>query len=93
VNEQKITIEHAGNIYPNPVTDNSRIEISLKEPTPVEFSIYNQVGQLAVAKGELLSSGTNTVIVNTSGLQPGLYLLRITTAKGDLVARRFIKAQ
>jgi len=93
VNEQKITIEKAGNIYPNPVTDNSRIEISLKEPTPVEFSIYNQVGQLAVAKGELLSSGTNTVIVNTRGLQPGLYLLRITTAKGDLVTRRFIKAQ
>ena len=90
-NEHKVTIESVGNIYPNPVTSNSRMEVSLKEPATVEFDIYNQVGQLVLTYGDNLSAGTHSVAVNTSQLKPGLYLLRITTAQGDQVTRRFVK--
>jgi hypothetical protein len=90
MNEHIVLIGEVGDIYPNPVTDNSRIDLSLTEPARVEFSVFNQLGQLVAVKAESLSSGPQTVQIGTGGLKPGLYLLRITTADGDLVTRRFV---
>jgi PKD repeat protein len=93
IHEQKSAIEKVGDIYPNPVNSNSMIEISMKEPTMVELSTYNQLGQIVMAKGHQLSAGTHSIRLITSDLKPGLYLLRITTTEGDLVTRRFVKNQ
>jgi PKD repeat protein len=90
VNEHNVLIGEVGEIYPNPVTDNSRIDLSLTEPARVEFTIFNQLGQLVAVKAESLPSGPQTVQFGTDGLKPGLYLLRITTADGDLMTRRFV---
>ncbi|HPV14937.1 MAG TPA: FlgD immunoglobulin-like domain containing protein [Candidatus Cloacimonadota bacterium] len=54
-------------IYPNPFTDETKIEYNLKEAAPVRLSIYNQRGQL-VRKlvSECKVAGTHTVSWNGS---------------------------
>lgn len=92
IHEQKVTIEKVGDIYPNPVNANSRMDISMAEPTIVTISIFNQLGQLVQNTQADLATGTHTISIQTTTLQPGLYLLRISTEQGDLVAKRFVKA-
>ncbi len=93
INERKVSIENAGMVYPNPVTSNSAIEISMSEPTMVELRVYNQLGQLVELNAITLSRGPHRVDIGAATLEPGLYLMRIYTAAGDVITRRFIKAE
>jgi hypothetical protein len=86
-----MTVEKAGEIYPNPVNSNSGIEITMKKPAALNISIYNQTGQLMKAESLSLDNGTYTLQINASDFPPGFYLYRITSGQGDEMTRKFLK--
>jgi len=93
VPEQKLTLDKVGDIYPNPATDASKLEITIKKPVNIEVSIFGQTGQLMDASEISLNAGTHNIEVEMGSLPAGLYLLRITTAQGEMVSRKFMKAR
>ena len=91
--EQHISLDKVGEIYPNPVNGNAKIDITVKKAVNAEISIYDQTGQLMNTAEIFLSAGTQNMKLNTVSLPVGLYLLRITTEQGEMVSRKFMKAQ
>jgi hypothetical protein len=93
VPEQKISLDKVGDIFPNPVSDNSMIEITTQEPAVVQISVISQTGQIMHSESLSLAVGTVYPEITTKTLPAGLYLLRISTDKGESVIRKFLKAQ
>lgn len=72
-------------IYPNPAYDNVFVET---EGNINEITIYNLYGQqTTVNRQQTTSSG---LIINVEHLNPGIYIVKINTNKGNIV-KQFIK--
>ena len=70
------------NVFPNPATDNVTIESDL-DINSIEISDVN--GRL------IYNTGLNGNSINLSGLQNGLYLIRITAADGSTFTKKIVK--
>ena len=70
------------NVYPNPVTDRLYIDAEVEE-----VEVYDVYGRHQVAK---TSSHQGDLSIDVSGLNSGVYFVRIKTDSGDIV-RRFVK--
>lgn len=67
-------------VYPNPVSD--ILTVSYNEVID-SITIYNMMGQVVIKE----KSSSNTIIVNTSNLTAGTYLVRITSGNNNKVIR------
>jgi PKD repeat protein len=93
VTEQYISLGKVGEVYPNPVNDKAKIDITVKEPVMVEISIFGQTGQLMNLEETYLNKGTNTLSLNTGSLPAGIYIVRVLTWQGEVVSRKFMTVQ
>jgi PKD repeat protein len=91
--EQKAVIDNAGDVYPNPVNDIAKLDITVKKPISLSLSIFGQTGQLMDVREISLSAGTHNIKLDTGNLPVGLYLVRITTGQGEMISRKFMKVQ
>jgi PKD repeat protein len=91
--EQKQTLDKVGDIFPNPVTDNAQLEITVKEPAVLQVCIISQTGQLLEVEALSLPAGAHNYKLETRSLPVGLYLLRISTTQGEMVNRKFMRTQ
>ncbi len=79
-------------VYPNPVTNNFKIDIESDNNSIVKLCIYSITGQKVIEKEFSVTSGTNTLFVNASALQKGSYLLSVFLKDKKLNAfRKFVK--
>lgn len=81
------------NLFPNPATDETNVNIDLKKSGNVTVSIVNLIGQEvnSVNAGNL-SAGNNTVKLNLGNLKAGIYFINVdvdgsTTTKKLTVTR------
>lgn len=66
--------------HPNPFNPTTTITFSLREPTRVNLTIYNAIGQkIADLLNRQMAAGEHSVEFNASGLATGFYLYRIDT--------------
>lgn len=79
ITENKI-VENSVNIYPNPTTNQLNISSSFSID---KIEIYNQLGSLVFQ--------SNSTVNDISTLETGIYLLKIMSKDGAIVAKRFIK--
>ncbi len=93
IGENLVSVEKAGNIYPNPVGSEARVEISLKAPTVVQMTVLNQTGMQLLSTERSYPAGDATLRLDVSNLPSGLYLLKVSTPDGDRFTRRFIRAR
>jgi hypothetical protein len=84
-------IEELGAIYPNPVRDNVRFTISLRQQVQLEVNIMNLVGQRIIHEEFNLAAGKQRIQLNTNGIPSGLYHLQIITSTGESISRKLIK--
>ncbi len=77
-NSEAITI----NAYPNPFSTSTTIEYTVKQPTDVQISIYNYLGEQIDIIQQKLSSGKQQVEWNTNGLPSGVYFCVLKTREG-----------
>ena len=86
-------INNIGEIYPNPVSEISNLDINLSETTDIQISLYNISGQLIREHSQTAYAGRNTVKINVSGLLQGVYFLKIKDNNNKEVIRKFIKQE
>ncbi|MCB2201226.1 T9SS type A sorting domain-containing protein [bacterium] len=79
-------------IKPNPFTTSTAIEYELKQPSLVQFSIFNQLGKLIYQYSEKQQPGIQKLQWNAKDQPEGLYFYQLQTqdqtTKGKLVKVR-----
>ncbi len=81
----QIDAVNAWNISPNPVTTSQalNVEIDATQAFEAEINMYNVAGQLVqTINNQNYGVGTNNVALKTAGLNPGLYIVTITSENG-----------
>lgn len=71
-------------VYPNPATTESILDVFYEKPTAAEIHVYNQNGQRVHAQKIIVASGKNKVPLRTFGFgsfSPGLYFIEVKTAE------------
>ena len=67
-------------IYPNPVSGQARITLSVDRATPVQIDVVDMLGRVRVNTAhDQLSAGAHEIPLSTGELEPGTYLVRITS--------------
>ena len=75
-------------LYPNPFTTSTTIEYELKEPSLVQVSIYNAIGEVVYQiEDRLMPQGIHTVTWSPGPLPPGLYYAVLRSAEGVSVVK------
>lgn len=79
--------------YPNPAEQTLNIEIDLAEERQLEFIITDITGKIIKTLNQNLkqAKGTQTYTYQIGELTEGMYLLIITTDKGEKVSTRIVK--
>ncbi|MCC6838247.1 MAG: T9SS type A sorting domain-containing protein [Bacteroidia bacterium] len=93
INTVAVGVEEISNVasmdvYPNPFSSNTTIEVNLTENQNVKVDVYNVVGQnvFSVNKGTL-STGEHKIALNAEELPAGMYFITLTTEKGRITKR------
>ena len=74
-------------VYPNPTAG----DVTVKCDDMAKVVVYNSLGQVMSTINA--ADGVNEVTVNTSSMQSGVYILRITTNNGQSLQRRVVVAK
>ena len=82
-------MDRAISLYPNPVTDQLRLEWTHEGFRNAGVVITDLAGKVLVE--DVLGAGNGTVSLETGSLAPGLYLLNITDREGRLFVRKFVR--
>lgn len=70
-------------INPNPVMNETMLEIEATKAEKIQINVMDISGKLTdISIGETLSPGTQKIILNTTSILPGIYLIRLTGNKG-----------
>lgn len=90
VNEIGSVIAESGDVFPNPVSNNATVQLSLKQESSVTMNVFNSLGTLVYSDTEQkLSQGKHKFSVDCSGLAAGVYVLQINSGN-DKVTKRFV---
>ena len=82
--EETIILENAFLIYPNPVNESLSIDLKSITSEYVEIAIFTESGLLM--QTNTYHVGQRIIEINTSGLTPGIYFLRL---KNDKINKSF----
>jgi hypothetical protein len=86
-----VYLKDFGDVYPNPVTTDASVNITMKQASKVKVTVVNQIGQVVITNVEALKSGTNRVNLHTASLPQGVYIVKVTSEDGALATRKMIK--
>lgn len=75
-------------LYPNPATDIAYLQVELKDATNGTLTITDAVGRsVSPAKTTAMRSGTTVLEIPTANLAPGMYLINLSTEKGNVAMK------
>jgi len=81
-------------IYPNPVTYQARLMINLKAAALVRFDLIDRAGKVRfTSKNQEFSKGTNRTEIPISGLENGMYFVRLAVNGNVVDSYRFTIAR
>jgi len=81
----------AGPVFPNPVSGEASITITMKQNAKLDFALYGVAGSMVKRYSVQVKNGTQTVTMNVSALHPGIYSLRAVTPGGEIIIRKLVK--
>jgi hypothetical protein len=84
-------VSFAGDIFPNPVTDQTRLSLSLIRPADLTIKIMNQLGQEIQSSRASMISGPQVITIETASFESGFYTLQILDGNGGMLVKKFIK--
>lgn len=76
-------------VYPNPFTNNLKLEINSDKETAVTIRISNALGQPVINRNVILQKGANVVVLSSElqSLKPGMHLLEIISEDGKMTQK------
>jgi len=79
-------------LWPNPAQDELNISLNNSRLGIVPITVIDLTGRTVISESQNMALGVNTLRLNTSDLQPGLYMVRIGNDARS-VAHRFLKVR
>ncbi|MDD2191246.1 MAG: Omp28-related outer membrane protein [Bacteroidales bacterium] len=71
------------NVYPNPVKDIANLEINLNSSSDATIQVLDMLGRNVIDLGrKSMKAGQNTIELNTSNLNNGMYFVKVITNDG-----------
>ena len=66
------------NIYPNPITNSTKILFSIEDNSYVKLNVFNLIGkEVTTITDGMMNSGTHAVSFDAAGLEAGIYFVRL----------------
>ncbi|MBS1687748.1 MAG: Omp28-related outer membrane protein [Bacteroidetes bacterium] len=78
---------NAVRLFPNPANEQSTLAFSLQESNTVQITVTDVVGRTVYTSVQQMTAGNQQVTIPTASLTPGLYNVKLQTAKGGVDAR------
>lgn len=78
------------NIYPNPASKNWNVEMNNKNDKNVNLILKDNLGNTVYSKNKDLTKGKNTIVIENSSFESGIYILEITS-NGNKTSHKLIK--
>jgi|GEM_PF-1145039 len=79
-------------LYPNPTAQDIMVELDMKESATVSLQLFDMSGRLvkSLKQNERMLDGSYNIPIRTSDLGPGVYMLNLSSDKGQ-ITRRIVK--
>jgi len=78
-------------LFPNPAGDQVNLLINASLPFDYDLTIYNAMGQAVQASANKnFPGGTDQIVLNTSDLSAGIYLVNLQTKGGNRIVKRLV---
>ncbi len=90
IKENSSAIVSVSDIYPNPSTNNSNLNIVLNGENNVKVQVYNTLGSLVYNGLEQKLIGQNTISLDCSKFQSGLYFVTVSAGDSKITKRLII---
>jgi hypothetical protein len=79
-------------VYPNPANENVNLAFSVKNNGNVIIRVYNVTGQMvAELANQDFTAGKHSMVVNTSKLNSGIYMINMISAEGTASQKLIVK--
>lgn len=78
-------------IFPNPTDEISYVTLTSLEPSVAKLNIRSIDGRLLAQYNYMLELGKNTIQVDVSGLETGLYLVEIQNNKSSVASKLLVR--
>jgi hypothetical protein len=78
------------NIFPNPATNQAKIQFISGKSDDIMFRIYNLMGKLVYLKDIRANRGLNSIDVNISNFPDGIYMYSINNGETVLIKRMVV---
>lgn len=79
------------NVYPNPASDEANVVFSIENAQKTSVEVVNAIGQTVSSTVVNAESGRNLVMLNTSDIQAGVYMVRVTVDGVQRIKRLMVK--
>ena len=76
-------LEPKVNVYPNPATSNVTVDMKLYGKTDVDVQLVNNLGQVVATQHLNETAGAQSVQLNVSGVDAGIYMVKVKTANTE----------
>lgn len=77
-------------VFPNPTSQNVRLNFSLINNQKMQLVIANSLGQVITTQNMEKTAGEQTIDLDVTGFDKGIYFVRITTEDGLTATRKII---
>ncbi|MBK9759781.1 MAG: T9SS type A sorting domain-containing protein [Flavobacteriales bacterium] len=79
-------------LSPNPVNSEAMLNFTSVDGSAARMELIDATGRIVLSENMLnTKQGANSVLVNTAGILPGCYSLRLSSSKGIMGSCRFVK--
>ncbi len=91
--ENGFFVNTVGQIFPNPVTSSSNINVTLNNATDLKVNIVNQLGQKISSTVYKLTEGSHRLQLDVANLPAGIYFVKIVPQDHINIVRKFVKTK
>lgn len=74
-------------LYPNPTSNETSVNISLVNSSDVTVTVLNNVGQIVHQSMVTLNAGSNKLNIDTKNLASGIYNVLVATENGSVTKK------
>ena len=91
VSVQEVNVERFFQLYPNPCSDNIRLDVQFEQSSSLSYRLYDFSGKMLISK-EIPGQATSfQEVIDLSDLAPGMYNLMVITENGTTTSFKSIK--
>lgn len=91
IDEENATAEQTFNMYPNPSTSSTIVEVNIDKKSEVQLSVVDMSGKVVESRDYGTMTTTSNIQLNTSTLDAGVYMVHLTIDDVQMTKRLVVQ--